>query len=364
MKRDTLLRALYAPNRGSGGYAFAQSPEELEKSFGKPVARLASNENPFGPSPAVFDALKHSLSDVHRYPDQEVKQFQNALRSLYGSYSFVIGAGMDGVIETVIRVIIEPGDKVVIIEPTFSFYKIATEAYHGSVCSVSLRDDFSVDPEAVIQASQGAKLTFLCTPNNPTGTTISQETIEKIAESIDGLLFLDNAYGEFSEVLLTPFDLMKKYDNLVIGRTMSKLYGLAGLRIGYAAVPDWFLPFYEKAATPFAVPVLSARAAIAALLDQKYAQEVRTHIMRWRDYIMQESPLSIVPSSSNFCLIDISPKTGEEAAQFFAERGILVRSCDSFSGLEPHYIRVSIGRDMECERLLEVLHAYAEDIKR
>ena len=363
MKRDTLLRPLYSPDRGSGGYAFAQSPEELEKNFGKPVARLASNENPFGPSSVVFDALKQSLSDVHRYPDQEVKQFQDALRSLYGFYSFVVGLGMDGVIETILRVLIEPGDKVVLIEPTFSFYRLATEAYHGAVCSVPLRGDFSVDPEAVISASQGAKLTFLCTPNNPTGTTIPQETIEKIAESIDGLLFLDNAYGEFSEDPFAPFDLMKKYDNVIIGRTMSKLYGLAGLRIGYAAVPDWFFPAYEKAETPFAVPVLSIRAATAALLDQKYAQEVRAHIIRWRDRIIQESPLPIVPSSSNFCLIDISPKTGKEATQFFAERGVLVRSCDSFFGLKPHYIRVSIGRDMECEQLLQVLHAYAQYIK-
>jgi histidinol-phosphate aminotransferase len=363
MKRDTLLRSIYAPDRGSGGYAFAQSPAELEKSVGKPVARLASNENPFGPSPAVIDTLKQSLSDIHRYPDQEEKQLQDALRSFYGPYSFVIGVGMDGIIETVLRVIIEPGDKVVIIEPTFSFYRLATEAYHGSVCSVSLRNDFSVDPQAVIAASQGAKITFLCTPNNPTGTTIPQETIEKIAESIDGLLFLDNAYGEFSEDPLAPFDLMKRYDNLIIGRTMSKLYGLAGLRIGYAAVPDWFFPAYEKAKTPFAVHVLCPRAAIAALLDQKYAQEVRTHTIRWRDRIIQESPLPIVPSSSNFCLIDISPKTGKEAAQFFAERGVLVRSCDSFSGLKPHYIRASIGRDVECEQLLQVLYAYAQDLR-
>ena len=363
-KQKTLIRSLYDPDGDSNkGYSFSLSPAEVERQFGKSVARLASNENPFGPSPAVFDSLKQSLSDVHRYPDQEVKQLQDTLRALYGPYSFVIGAGMDGIIETVLRVLLEPGDTVVIIEPTFSFYRLAAEAYHGSVHTVPLNKDFSIDPQIVITASQGAKLTFLCTPNNPTGTSIPQETVEKIAESIDGLLFLDNAYGEFSEDSLSPFDLMKKYDNLIIGRTMSKLYGLAGLRIGYAAVPDWFFPSYEKAQTPFAVQVLSIHAAVAALLDQKYAQEVRAHIMRWRDRIIQESPLPATPSHANFCLIDISPKTGKEAAQFFAERGVLVRSCDSFSGLKPHYIRASIGLDTECERLLQVLHAYAQDMR-
>ena len=362
MNRNTLIRSLYAPNnKKSGGYTFAQSPEELKKSLGKAPARLASNENPFGFSPDVLIVLQKSLQDIHRYPDQEEKELQSALKLLYGPYSFVIGAGMDGVIETVLRVLLEPGDKVVTIEPTFSFYRIATEAYHGSVLSVSLGADFSLDPKAVISASKGAKITFLCTPNNPTGTMISREIIEEIIESVDGFVFLDNAYGEFSHDSF--YDLMERYDNLIIGRTMSKLYGLAGLRIGYAAVPDWFFPYYKKAETPFAVNILSIHAATAALLDQEHAEQARGHIIHWRDRIIQESPLPVWPSCSNFCLIDVSPKTGDEAAQFCASKGVLVRSCDSFAGLKPHYIRASVGQDWECEQLLHVLSLYANEIE-
>ena len=361
MNRNTLIRPLYAQYEGKGGgYTFAQSPGELEKSLGKPPARLASNENPFGFSASVLAALNNSLHSLHRYPDQEIGLLQDTLRELYGPYSFVIGAGMDGVIETVLRVLLTPGDKVVTIEPTFSFYRLATEAYHGSVCSVSLNADFSLDPKEVISASKGAKITFLCTPNNPTGTLISREIIEEIVGSVDGLVFLDNAYGEFSHDSF--YDLMERYDNLIIGRTMSKLYGLAGLRIGYAAVPDWFLPYYQKAETPFAVNILSIHAAIAALLDQEHAGAVCAHIIHWRDRIVKESPLPVTPSCSNFCLIDVSPKTGDEAAQFCAEQGVLVRSCDSFSGLEPHYIRANIGLDWECERLLYALSLYAQEI--
>ena len=361
-EQKALIRSLYDPDNGSTkGYSFSLSPVEVERQFGGAVARLASNENPFGPSPAVLDALKMALSEVHRYPDRETETLQEALKSLHGPYSFVIGAGMDGVIETVLRVLLEPGDKVVVIGPTFSFYQLAAEACHGSVYAVPLNDDFSVDPQAVIAASKGAKITFLCTPNNPTGTDVPLEIIEQIAQSIDGLLFVDCAYGEFSKDL--PYDLVKKHSNILIGRTMSKLYGLAGLRLGYAAVPDWFWPYYKKAETPFAVDVLALRAAVAALMDQEYSEKVRSHIIKWREQIIQKSPLPVIPSSSNFCLIDVSPKTGAEATLFFAERGVLVRSCDSFSGLEPHYIRASIGLDWECERLLDVLHAFAEEVK-
>jgi histidinol-phosphate aminotransferase len=361
-KQKELIRSLYDPCNGSNkGYAFSLSPAEVERQFGGPVARLSSNENPFGPSPAALDAMKRALCEVHRYPDREAQSLQQALKSVHGEYSFVIGVGMDGVIETVLRVLLEPGDKVVVIEPTFSFYKIAAEACHGSVCSVPLNHDFSVDSQAVITASKGAKITFLCTPNNPTGTDVPLETIELISQSIDGLLFVDCAYGEFSTDI--PYDIVKRHENLIIGRTMSKLYGLAGLRLGYAAVPDWFLPHYQKAETPFAVDVLSLRAAVAALMDQEYKEQVRSHIITWREQIIQKSPLPVTPSCSNFCLIDVSPRTGAEATLFCAERGVLVRSCDSFSGLEPHYIRANIGLNWECERLLEVLHLLADEMK-
>ena len=362
LDQKTLVRPLYSPDSSSTkGYSFSLSPTEIEQQFGEPIARLASNENPFGPSPAVLDALQKALPAIHRYPDREVEALQQALKSLHGPYSFIIGAGMDGVIETVLRVLLEPGDKVVVIEPTFSFYHLATEACHGFVCTVPLNDDFSVDPQAIIAASKGAKITFLCTPNNPTGTEIPLGIIEQIAQSIDGLLFLDCAYGEFSTDI--PYDLVKKYEHILIGRTMSKLYGLAGLRLGYAAVPDWFLPYYKKAETPFALDVLALHAAAAALMDQEYYEQVRSHIIKWREQIIQTSPLPVTPSSSNFCLIDVSPKTGAEATLYFAERGVLVRSCDSFSGLEPHYIRASIGLDWECERLIQVLHIFAEEMR-
>jgi histidinol-phosphate aminotransferase len=352
-----LVRDLYTPGETKKGYSFAESPSETAKRFAQPIARLASNENPFGPSPAVLEAIEELLPNVHRYPDDEVKKFQKALKNLHGPYAFVVGVGMDGVIETILRALVEPEDKVVMVEPTFSFYRLAAQAYHGSICPVPLNADFSVDADAVISASRGAKITFLCTPNNPTGTSVAVETITNIIKSIDGLLFLDNAYGEFCDDSL--FYLMEHHTNLIIGRTMSKMYGLAGLRVGYAAVPEWFFPCYTLAETPFAVNNLSATAAAASLLDQDAAHAVLLHTIKWRERITKESPLPVVPSSANFCMIDVTPHTGTEAAQFFAERGVLIRSCDSFSGLDPHYIRVNIGLDWECEKFLKVLFEFS-----
>jgi histidinol-phosphate aminotransferase len=343
----SLVRDIYLRE----GYVYARSPEEIAKKFGfSRVARLASNENPFGPPPGAVEAVAKALSGMHRYPDTTSAMLVGALREYHGDYEFVTGVGMDGVIETCIRVLVNPGEKVAVSVPTFSFYGIAARAQGAEVVAVPRRPDFTVDTEAFIQAAKGAKISFLCSPNNPTGTLTSPEEVEKIAGAIDGILFLDNAYVEFSD--LDYRSLMSRHDNLVIGRTMSKVFGLAGCRIGYAFIPAWLRPAYEKAATPFTVNLLSAAAAAGALSDRKYVEQSVTHVRRWIGKYREQCRMPVIPGGANFVMIDTSPMTGDECTSALAEQGVIVRSCRSFPGLDNHYIRVCVGEDWECEMFL------------
>jgi len=344
-----LVRDLY---RQGASYVFARKPEEIAKEYGfRQVARLASNENPFGPSPRAVQEAQKALISMHRYPDTTHTGLINALRKYHGDYSFVTGVGMDGVIETCIRTLINPGDLVAISTPTFSFYGLAAAAQGGVIRNIPRNPDFTIDVQAFISAARDAKISFLCTPNNPSGTVTPVSVIEEILQNIQGMLFLDNAYVEFSSE--EYHRLMDTYDNLIIGRTMSKVFGLAGCRVGYAFVPDWFRPVYDKAATPFTLNSISAAAAIGALSDHEYIRKTIAFVQTWREIFTKETRKPVLPSGANFVMIDVAPMTGDQATDFFAQKGVLVRSCRSFPGLADHYIRVSVGEEWENVRFLE-----------
>jgi histidinol-phosphate aminotransferase len=333
------------------GYVFAKSPADIAKEYGfTEVAMLGSNENPYPPSDAVLRAAEAELSGVNRYPDPKAAAFHAALRKYICDAPVVTsGLGMDGVIETVIRTIVEPGDKVVISTPTFSMYGLAAKAASARVVNVPRSADFSVDLDTFLNEAKDARLSFLCTPNNPTGTLTPVEDIEYILDRIEGVLFLDCAYVEFSDINYLP---LLARDNLIIGRTMSKVYGLAGLRIGYAFVPEWLESPYNVAATPFTMNRLSEAAASVAVSDAAYRESFIAHVQKWREVFMQEIPFPVYPSGSNFILINVAPQKGDAAAEFLAKHGVLVRSCTSFPGLGDTFIRVSVGADWENERFL------------
>jgi histidinol-phosphate aminotransferase len=337
---------------GEGGYVFAQSPEEIARQSGlSRVARLASNENPLPPPASVVEAGLSALREGNRYPAARPAALIDALRRHHGDYSFIIGNGMDGVIETVVRTVVSPGDRVVVSTPTFSFYGLAAEAQGGVVVPVPRAADFSVDAGVFVDACRGAKIAFLCSPNNPTGNALPVEAVREILDGIDCLLFLDNAYVEFSGLDYRP--LMDEYDTLIEGRTMSKAYSLAGLMFGYAFVPAGLLPYLNRAATPFSVNTVALAAAGAALADQGHIDQTVAHVRRWRERFLAEIDRPVSPSDANFVLVDVAPMTGDEATARLAKKGVIVRSCRSFSGLADHYIRVSVGSEPENELFLK-----------
>jgi histidinol-phosphate aminotransferase len=349
---ERLVRSCYK----QGGYVFAKKAGDRSHGAGNDrIARLASNENPEGPSPAALKAAQDALRTVNRYPDERVDVLVAALKAHYGEYTFVAGVGMDGVIETLMRTLVDPGEAVAISTPTFSFYGLAAQAQGAKVVSVPRRAEFSVDTDALIKAGKDAKIVVLCSPNNPTGNATSVDDVKKVLEGISGLLFLDNAYVEFSRIDYLP--LMKKYENLVIGRTFSKVHSLAGLRIGYAFVPAWLQPYYARAGTPFTVNSVSSAAAAAALSDREHAARYIRQVNIWRKRYAAEMKYPVLSSDANFVMVDIAPHTGDEVVEKLAAKGVLVRSCRSFTGLGDHYIRVSVGEDWENERCIRELNA-------
>ncbi len=195
------MRPSVRPYLAAPGYVYAERPEAIAARYGfDRVARLGSNENPFGPSPRALEAASAALADAHRYPDESMGALRAALAARYGDRAYVVGNGMDGIIETVLRVFCESGDRVAVSTPTFSFYGIAARGQGAGITTVPRDREFGVDVEGFAAACRGAKVAFLCTPNNPTGTATPVEDVRAIAESVgDCLLFLDNAYVDFSD---------------------------------------------------------------------------------------------------------------------------------------------------------------------
>ena len=346
---ERLVRSCY---KKKSGYVFAKKAEDIAREYGiSNIARLASNENPEPLSPAALAAAEEALRNVNRYPDERVNILMNALRAHYGDYHFVTGVGMDGVIETIIRTLVDPGEKVAVSTPTFSFYTLAAMGQGAEVLTVPREADFSVNAKALIRMAKEAKITVLCSPNNPTGNATSIEIVKEILEGIEGVLFLDNAYVEFSDYNYLP--LMKKHENLILGRTFSKVHSLAGLRIGYAFTPRWLPPWYNRAGTPFAVNSVSAAAAAAALSDTAHAERYIAQVKLWRKRFESEVKFTVLPSDANFVMVDVAPHVSDEVVDSLARKGVVVRSCRSFAGLDDHYIRVSVGDDWENERFLE-----------
>jgi histidinol-phosphate aminotransferase len=350
---ERLVRSCY---KKKSGYVFAKKAEDIAREYGiGRIARLASNENPEPPAPAVLAAAEKALRQSNRYPDERVNVLMNALRAYYGNYHFVTGVGMDGVIETVFRTLVDPGETVVISIPTFSFYALAASGQGAEVITVPRETDFSVDARKLIRVGSEAKIVVVCSPNNPTGNATPVDVVAELLEGIEGVLFLDNAYVEFSGHDYLP--LLKKYENLIIGRTFSKVHSLAGLRIGYAFTPRWLVPWYQRASTPFTVNSVSAAAAAAALPDKDHAGRYIDQVRTWRKRFTEEVKYPVLPSDANFVLVNTAPRKSDEMVEELARQGVIVRSCRSFTGLPDHYIRVSIGEDWENELFLQVINA-------
>lgn len=326
------------------------------------IVKLDANENPYGPSPKALEALANGRY-FHIYPDPEANELRQALSAYVNmpKERLLAGMGADELIDLVLRAVIAPGDVVIDCPPSFGMYPFSTAVNAGRYIAVPRRADFSLDVtgvEAAVARHPTAKVLFLCSPNNPDGSLISDDDLRRLL-ALPVLVVLDEAYIDFAGTAGNGGHMhwTLAYDNLAVLRTFSKLAGLAGLRIGYGAFPEWLLPHLWKIKQPYNVNVAASTAAIASLQDQVWLHDKVQRIIAERQRLIEAfSALNFLhpyPSHANFILCRVLGRDAQELKLELEKAGILVRYFHK-PGLE-NCIRISVGRPEDTYKLLSTL---------
>jgi histidinol-phosphate aminotransferase len=344
-----VIRALpsYLPSRP------AALPERL--------IRLDMNESPYGPSPKARAALA-AFDQTHRYPDFGQSRLRAALSEYTGVpvEQIVAGAGLDDVLTTLANLVIDAGDEVIISEPTFGVYRILISLHGGVAVDVPLLPGFQLDADGVLAAiTPRTKVIIICTPNNPTGNVLDPAAIETICANAPCLVVIDEAYSEFAGV--SHIGLMEKYPNVMIGRTMSKFAGMAGMRVGYGLFPKSLVPHLSHATPPFHnVGMASVEAVVASLQDLDYLNGVVARIVADREALsdqLRELPgVTPLASATNFILVRLPVENAEGVVQEMARRGVLVRHFGRPELGIRDCLRVTVGTTDENEIFVRTLH--------
>jgi len=316
--------------------------------------KLASNENNYGPSPKVVEILNEMADSTYRYPYKDAKVKQNIARYCKCDVENIIaGNGSDEIIGLVFKTF---KSNSVGTFPTYPMYRIISQIFNGEYNDTHLNPDFSFDVERFIEHEKfrQANLVFLCSPNNPTGGIIGKDCIKKILDE-GKITIVDEAYFEFYGE--TCSDLIKDYDNLIILRTFSKAFALAGLRAGYAIADEEIIKLLLKVKPPFNVNLLAQEATLFALSDIEYMKKNVAKIVSDRKILMTKlsEKFRVFPSEASFILVDVSPMTANEFFNKLFKERIIVRKLGKFGGLEGEYVRISVGTSGENKKLIEVL---------
>ncbi|PWB53967.1 MAG: histidinol-phosphate transaminase [Candidatus Methanoperedenaceae archaeon] len=321
------------------------------------IIKLGSNENPLGPSPRSVAAIKEKAGQVHLYPQADAIELRKAIGEYTGYPAdniVVSGNGMDGILDTIMRLFMSKGAESIIPIPTFSYYEIATLSNGGKPVFVERNSDYYIAPENILdKVNANTKMIFLCSPNNPSGNSIPEKDARKILESANAIVFIDEAYVEFASTSITS--LVREYENLIVGRTFSKAFGLAGMRMGYAIMPEWIAGEYMKVMTPFSVDILSTAAGLAALSDKEHLKKSIKTVKQGRLQLLKglETLCKVYSSHANFILADVSPKSSKEVSELLLKKGIIVRDCTSFRGAGKSLIRISVGLQEQNEIVID-----------
>ncbi len=336
--------------------------DEVERELGITRAiKLASNENPLGPSPLALRALRDALSESHRYPDGGGYYLKQGLARHLGLTSdhLVLGNGCNELLELMARCFLLPGDEVVIADPAFVIYGMLAHLQGCTTVRVPLKA-WTHDLEAMAKAvTSKTKMVFVGNPNNPTGTAVRPAELTGLMDALpdDVIVVIDEAYIEYVPPEMAPDSLgfVRQGRPVIVLRTFSKIYGLAGLRVGYGMAPPPMVELLERVRAPFNVNTLAQRAALAALDDDAHLSNSRSINELGRAYLsgeLQRLGLECPPSVANFLLIDLK-QDGRAVADALLRMGVIVRPLGGAT-LKTH-IRVTIGTPPENERFIEAL---------
>ena len=336
--------------------------EELERELGiVDIIKLASNENPLGPSRVVIESITGQLAELARYPDGSAYQLKNKLQAKLGidPAMVTLGNGSNDVLELVARVFLGPGLESIVSEHSFVVYPLVTKSL-GAELIVIPAIDFGQDLNATRAAiSDRTRVIFIANPNNPTGTWVDKRSLLSFLDAVpeEVLVVLDEAYAEYVAEPDYPngLELVDDYSNLIVTRTFSKAYGLAGLRMGYSVSHPDIADLMNRVRQPFNVNAMSLAAALVALDDEAYLKEsvrVNNEGMKMLTNACDQLGLGYIPSVGNFLTIDF----GCDAMPIYdglLQEGIIVRPIGVY-GL-PNHLRVTVGLPLENKRFIDSL---------
>ena len=360
----TRIRDLANPHIGElEPYPPGKPIEELERELGiEGSIKLASNESAFGPSSRVVEAIRAAAAGVHRYPDGSSFYLRRALAKALGvePVELLFGVGSDEILEILVKTFLQPGDDVVFPWPSFAMYPIVTRGRGGRPVAVPLDSELRVDVDALLAAvTDRTRLLFVANPNNPTGTSIGEADLRRLLRDLPErvILVVDEAYREYvrrADFPQTTPEIQRR-PTLVVLRTFSKIYGLAGLRIGFAVGDRELIGLLERARHPFNVSSIAQAAAVAALEDREHVERVRaataSGLARLEEGF-RGLGLSFPESDTNFVLVRVGPEA-RHVYEALLRRGVITRPLGAF-GLSEH-LRITVGLPEENERLLETL---------
>jgi histidinol-phosphate aminotransferase len=348
---------------GLGVYQPGRPIEEVARELGLPaddIIKLASNENPLGPSPAALAAMEKTLKSLHLYPDGNAFYLKRALaaRLALDPRQVIFGNGSNEIIEFIGHALLSPGDEVVVSQYCFAVYPIITHLFGGRLVTVPARN-FGHDLTAMRKAlTPRTRVIFVASPNNPTGTVVPPTELAEFIDAVppEILIAIDEAYVEFLD---KPADLLPRLrsgqqTNLLLMRTFSKIYGLAGLRLGYGLGHAELIAALEKIRQPFNTNALVQAGAIAALGDTEHVQRTRQNNaagLRFYEEGFRRLKLEWIPSSANFILVRVGD--GSRICHALQESGVIVRPMAGYA--LPEWIRISVGTPSENQRCLAAL---------
>ncbi len=339
--------------------------KEVERELGlRRIIKLASNENPLGPSRKALRAMRHALTEVHLYPESSCHYLVKKLSETLDvpENHLIIGNGSNEIIELLTRGFVLPGDEVISSETSFLVYPILTQVCGAKFVEVPMKD-YRYDLKAIAEAvTDKTRIIFIANPNNPTGTYVTtaevKDFLDRVPENV--VICFDEAYVDFVEADDFPrmIQLMKGRKNVVVLRTFSKAYGLAGVRVGYGVAHPDVIGYLHKIRQPFNVNSIAQAGAAAALDDKFFLWRTRLLVKSGRKYlykVLKKLGLKALPSQANFILVD----TGRDADEVFKallKQGLIVRSMKAYR--LSTWIRITVGRRGQNAQFYRLLKSY------
>lgn len=317
------------------------------------IIKMASNENPLGPSPKAIEAIKSAAETVHIYPDGGGYMLRNAIAEKFSftRENVILGNGSNEIIELIGHGFLNPGDEVISAKHAFLVYRLMATLFGANTIEVP-DPNFIHDLEAMAAAvTPRTRMLFVANPNNPTGTMVGQEAIDRLLNTIPDhvIVIFDEAYHEFAPDAPDTLRYIREGRNVVVMRTFSKIQGLAGLRIGFGLTTPEIAAVLQKCRQPFNANAIAQAAAIAGLADEDHQQRTRQMTDEGRAYLEKsfaEMGLEYVPSYANFILVKVGD--GDAIFQAMLKRGIILRAMRSYK--LPEWIRISVGTKSQNER--------------